>query len=327
MPRLSSADLLGIFVVATVIGVVGDLIQNLDSSSMFFRQKIDQMNDYMRYKQIPADLQEEVRNYYTYLWRTGKGLEQNKVLEDLPPSLQGRLNVALNADYIKKVPLFSKCSNSDGFVADLVKCLKPIVCLPNSFVVRKGEVGTQMFFIHRGELQVISDDNQVVLSMKEGGFFGEIALLYNTKRTATIVAKTYCDLFILAKEDLTKVMKRWPEQAEAIQAAAKERFQHIVEATRVKEASDSDTESDTHVLPFGSGAIPPGDLRSPRSRSGPSTSRTGTTSRRRSASYNTNLSVSPPPSHSRRSLASHLSVPRSPQSSRPPSSRSSSYLL
>lgn len=43
------------------------------------------------------------------------------------------------------------------------------------------------FFIHRGELLVVSDDDQVVLSMREGGFFGEIALLYDTKRTVCYV--------------------------------------------------------------------------------------------------------------------------------------------
>eukprot|EP00667_Euglena_gracilis_P004863 EG_transcript_4893 len=267
------ADLLGISIVGATIGVVGDLIQNLDSSALFFRQKIDTMNDYMRYKQIPGDLQEEVRNYYTYLWRSGKGLEQNKVLDDLPLSLKNRLSVALNSDNIKKVPLFERVKDDEAFISEVVKCLKPQIFLPNSFVVRKGEVGTQMFFIYRGELAVVSDDDQVVLTLRDGGFFGEIALLYDTKRTATIVARTYCDLFVLNKEDLKKVMKKFPEQSKVIQEVAHERFQHIVETQRKKEVSEDGSESSVMSMtndPVFNPSPPKGRLSARSGRSGAS---------------------------------------------------------
>ena len=224
-------------------GTVGSLVTNLDSSALYFRQKMDGINDYMKYKRIPQDLQNEVRNYYTYLWKSGKGLDKNKVLDDLPPYLKNKMSVILNSEIIKKVPLFQQCKDDTEFINEIVKCLKPRVCLPNSFVVRKGEVGTEMFFISRGELNVVSDDDKVVFTLKDGGFFGEIALLYDTKRTASIVARTYCDMFVLTKEDFKKVMKKFPTQSKGIKEIAKERFQSIVDAERQREQAADEKEN------------------------------------------------------------------------------------
>lgn len=236
--------MVGISLFATIIGTVGSLVTNLDSSALYFRQKMDGINDYMKYKRIPQDLQNEVRNYYTYLWKSGKGLDKNKVLDDLPPYLKNKMSVILNSEIIKKVPLFQKCKDDTEFINEIVKCLKPRVCLPNSFVVRKGEVGNEMFFISRGELNVVSDDDKVVFTLKDGGFFGEIALLYDTKRTASIVARTYCDMFVLTKEDFKKVMKKFPVQSKGIKETAKERFQAIVDAEKNKEKGDKETQKE-----------------------------------------------------------------------------------
>lgn len=227
--------MIGISLFATIIGTVGSLVTNLDSSKLYFRQKMDSISDYMKYKRIPMDLQVEVHNYYSYLWKSGKGLDKNKVLEDLPPYLKNKINVFLNSEIIKKVPLFQQCKDDQEFITEIVVCLKARVCLANSFVVRKGEMGTEMYFISRGELNVVNEDDVVVFTLKDGGFFGEIALLYDTKRTASIVARTYCDMFILTKEDFKKVMKKFPTQSKGIKEIAKERFQNVVDAERRKE--------------------------------------------------------------------------------------------
>ena len=233
--------MIGISLFATIIGTVGSLVTNLDSSKLYFRQKMDGINDYMKYKRIPAELQNEVRNYYSYLWKSGKGLDKNKVLDDLPPYLKNKMNVYLNSEIIKKVDLFQQCKDDQEFITEIVKCLKSRVCLPNSFVVRKGETGTEMYFISRGELNVVNEEDKVVFTLRDGQFFGEVALLYDTKRTASIVARTYCDMFILTKEDFTKVMKKFPMQSKGIREIARKRFQHIHEQNEQKEKEAAQT--------------------------------------------------------------------------------------
>jgi CRP-like cAMP-binding protein len=239
----------GIMFFATIIGAVGDMATNLDSSKIYFRAKLDEIDDYMQYKKIPIDLQDDVKAYYNYLWKSGKALEKNDLLRDLPQYLKNKMSLYLNRAIVSKVPLFQKYADDEKFITALVMSLKSIVCLPNFFIVRKGEIGTDMFFVSRGELNVVTDDGNVVFTFRDGGFFGEIALLFDTKRTATIVSRTYCDMFNLTKEDFKKVLRQFPEQSKGIKEIAKERFQKIVDDEKKKETADrAKTASDQDVV-------------------------------------------------------------------------------
>jgi CRP-like cAMP-binding protein len=233
---------IGISLFATIIGTVGSLVTNLDSSKLYFRQKMDGINDYMKYKRIPDELQMEVRNYYNYLWKSGKGLDKNKVLDDLPPYLKNKMSVYLNKEIITKVPMFSNFKDDEAFISEIIKALKSRVSLPNSFVVKKGEIGTEMYFISRGELNVVNDAGMVVFTLKDGGFFGEIALIYETKRTASIVARTYCDMFILTKDDFNNVKDKFPVQVEAIEKEAAERRRANAATAAASEKQKKDEE-------------------------------------------------------------------------------------
>jgi len=99
---------------------------------------------------------------------------------------------------------------------------------PGDWIVSSGDVGTEMYFISQGSVEVVVGreiaDRKVVATLGEGGFFGEIALLFESKRTASIKAKTYCDLFVLRKSDLDKTLKSFPEQRVIISEMAEVRM-------------------------------------------------------------------------------------------------------
>ena len=67
--------------------------------------------------------------------------------------------------------------------------------MPSEHVVRKGAVGKEMFFIYRGKCTVLANDNKSPLfTLKQGSFFGEIALVLNERRTASVIAASLCDV-------------------------------------------------------------------------------------------------------------------------------------
>ena len=229
----------GIIYTGAVIGAVGEMMTNMDHSKLYFRQTLDTVQDFMDHRRLPAPLQNDVKAYYDYLWKTGKALERNELLTEMPSFLKDKMNFHMNREIISKVPLFKEYAEDVLFISEIIKCLKAVIWLPNFFVVRKGEVGTEMFFISRGELNVVNEEEKVVFTLRDGGFFGEIALVYDTKRTATIVARTFCDMFILKNDDFKKVMRKFPEQYKGIQKIAKERFQKIVDDEKKKEAEQA----------------------------------------------------------------------------------------
>ena len=83
-----------------------------------------------------------------------------------------------------------------------------------------------MFFIHRGSVEAISEEGDVVFDyLKEGDFFGEISLLFNGPRTISIRASTNCDLLALSKDDLYNALSYYPHIEEQLHRVAKKRAQ------------------------------------------------------------------------------------------------------
>ena len=203
---------IGIFVFASVIGNVGDLISNRNATSAKFRKKLDIVNLWMRYKGINPILQQRIRNYYQYIWQRQAGLNDAIILSDLPLHLRADVSSDLNKDILRKVSLFEKCGD-ESFLQELTRKLKPEVYTPNDFIIREGDFGASMYFITRGIVTVELDDVGKVNTLGEGSFFGEVALLMKAKRNASIVAKTFVDVFVLSKADVDEALLDYPEYA------------------------------------------------------------------------------------------------------------------
>jgi voltage-gated potassium channel len=226
------ASLIGLSLFTAFVGITGSIVTHLDSTKLIYRAKMDRVNDYMTYKRIPSDLQGEVRDFYEYLWKSGRAIDESKALDDLPPYLMFKLRLALNREIVLRVPLFKACADNQDFLTELVKCLQPKVFLPKTFVVKTGEIGANMYFVVRGELNVVNDEGEIVHTLCNEGFFGEIALLYDTKRTASILTRTYCDILVLNKKDFGRVLQRFPKESEIISRVGQERFQKVIEYER-----------------------------------------------------------------------------------------------
>eukprot|EP00761_Pharyngomonas_kirbyi_P014756 gb/GECH01014786.1/.p1 GENE.gb/GECH01014786.1/~~gb/GECH01014786.1/.p1 ORF type:complete len:809 (+),score=184.27 gb/GECH01014786.1/:1-2427(+) len=221
----------GVSIYVSIIGTVGSLVANVDRSAALFRARMDAINDYMKYRQLPNSIQDRVRLYYTYLWKSRKGLNEEEILRDLPSYLRMAVSMHLNKDIVEKVPLFqdaiNKGTNSNRFIGSVLMCLKPRVALPHAQIVRKGEIGREMFFITRGNVEILKDNGDVLVTLDEGKYFGEIALVFDLERTASVRAGTYCDLFVLEKGDFDEIMRQYPDEARHIQEQAEERLNQM----------------------------------------------------------------------------------------------------
>jgi Na+:H+ antiporter len=131
-----------------------------------------------------------------------------------------RLDVALDPlALIAKVPLFAGLSRERQ--AQIARLLRPRLALPNERIVTKGEKGDAMYFIASGALGVALSEHQVKLG--SGDFFGEIALLSRGRRTADVIALSYCSLLALKADDFDALLAREAELKTAIDRVARER--------------------------------------------------------------------------------------------------------
>jgi voltage-gated potassium channel len=134
---------------------------------------------------------------------------------------------------VARVPLFASMDESE--IAEICKLLYTRTYLPGVSIVRTGDAGDAMFLIAGGEAVVeVSSNNQVVL--KEGDFFGEMALLERRRHKHDVVAKTKCRVYVLDATSLARLSARHPDILQRIRDMAAAR------AAADKEASGAGRE-------------------------------------------------------------------------------------
>lgn len=205
-----------------IIGNIANLLANIDYAKTVFTEKMERINTFLKYRKIPESLQENIYQYYSYVWKNKKGFDESDIMNELPSSLRMKISLYLNAEVFDKIPIFAGAS--DSMIADFVVRLKPVIFTPNDYIIKKGERGDCLYFISRGQVEVINDDNgETIATLGVGAYFGEIALIDSAPRNATIRARDYCDLYSLDKDSFDEVIKEYPDFYEKIKAMAKQR--------------------------------------------------------------------------------------------------------
>ncbi|MDC7232994.1 MAG: ion transporter, partial [Spirochaetales bacterium] len=174
-------ELIGAGMYGFIIGNIANIIANIDIAKSQYQEKMEKVSTFLRYKKIPADLKDKISDYYDYLWESRRGYDESSILSDLPKPLQTSVSLFLNREIIQKVPIFQGAS--EEFIKEIILNLEPVVFTPGDYVVIKGEIGYEMYFISRGSVDVVSEDESIVYAtLGAGSFFGEIALLLSAPR-------------------------------------------------------------------------------------------------------------------------------------------------
>ncbi|KAJ3364162.1 Kinesin-like protein kif27 [Allomyces javanicus] len=239
----------GLILFGYVTASVTSILANRDSQRSRYQQKLLSVRQYMDHNHFDATTRKRVSAYYNYLWKRNKGIDAKTIFTDLPTTFQAELALGINGHIIGKVPLFQ--DTEIGFMRMLSLALQPVLFLPNEYVVKKGDIGSEMFFIHKGRVDVVSEDGcQVFASMHEGSFFGEIAF-FSRPRTASIRAATYTDIYVLSKTNLDEVLAYYPAVKERILTAAQERLRENESRQRAQQQEQQRTTSRPGTLRAG----------------------------------------------------------------------------
>jgi hypothetical protein len=215
---------MGVVVYGYVISSITTLINSLDLSRKHYLERSEQIRAFMQYRRIPRPLQRRINEYYDYSWGRQFGYDEEAILSSLPQGLRSEVTLFLKRDLIDNVPLFR--DTSDDFIRDIARVLRPVLYTPGDFIVRKGDPAHGMYFIARGSVEVLDTQGLSIATLREGDFFGEIALILGRERSASIRAVEYCDIHVLEKTAFHDVLKRHPEFADRVTQKAREREEH-----------------------------------------------------------------------------------------------------
>ena len=105
----------------------------------------------------------------------------------------------------------------------LASRLVPLRVDPGTVVVREGDAGDRFYIVVEGTLEVTQGEAHLT-DLEAGGYFGEIALLRDVARTATVVAKTDAVLYALDRDDFLAAVTGHPQSAEAAETVMSARL-------------------------------------------------------------------------------------------------------
>ncbi len=213
-------QLFGVAMFSYVIANVSSLVANLDVAKSAYRRRLEEINAFLHAQRIPADLQERVRDYYSYLWERQRGVSSTQMLNEFPRNLSQEILLFLNREVLDHVELFKGAD--ELFIREAVEQLKPEVFLPGEYIIRQGEFGDCMYFLTSGELRVLVGGAEVA-RLGPGSPFGETALIENVHRNASVVSVSYSTGYRLSKTDFDELRGKYPEFDRQVRAVVAKR--------------------------------------------------------------------------------------------------------
>jgi voltage-gated potassium channel len=126
---------------------------------------------------------------------------------------------------VAKVPLFRTLDAAR--IAAVAGVLRARRAERGERLIRKGDHGDSMYFIVSGEVEIDQENGAPKGRLGAGDFFGEIALIADRTRTATVNALIPSKLLVLHKDEFESFMEEHPDLRDAVRLAAKKRLEEI----------------------------------------------------------------------------------------------------
>jgi len=111
-------------------------------------------------------------------------------------------------DALKKAPLFEGLSRKE--LEHLAQLADDLEVPAGKVLTRQGDTGREFFVLMDGEVEVVRD-GELLATRSSGDFIGEISILEDMPRTATVTAKTPVRLFVLTAQSFRSFVEEAPE--------------------------------------------------------------------------------------------------------------------
>lgn len=182
----------------------------------------------MKNQNLPKELQHEVISYLSFTHALlDSQQELETFLELISPSLKEKVIIFIFSEQLKRSVVFA---DSDILIKNISKRLVTKIYQPEEDIVIQGEEGNKMYFIGKGGCNVFTKNKfnrqQKVNTLKPGEYFGEVAILNNCKRTATVRANNYSTIGHIERDALEQIFDNEPEAMDKLKSGRKNYQDH-----------------------------------------------------------------------------------------------------
>jgi CRP-like cAMP-binding protein len=126
-------------------------------------------------------------------------------------------------ELLKSVPLFAGCSKSE--LRELAMTADEIDLRDGHVLTKEDRPGREFFVLVKGTARVARKGRKIA-DLRAGDWFGEIALLTDAPRTATVTATSTADVLVITDRSFRRVVETMPSIALKVLACVGERLAH-----------------------------------------------------------------------------------------------------
>ncbi|KAJ3150565.1 Kinesin-like protein kif27 [Geranomyces variabilis] len=224
--------LCGILFYGYINGTIASTLSNMDSRRVAYQQRLDAVKQYMTDRKMDPDMKERVLTYYDYVWERNRGIDVRGLFVDMPSAFKQEVALSLNNQIIDNAVIFKECSI--GFRRMIAIDMKLFLFTANEYVVHKGDLGLEMYFITQGRIDIYATDDlrRPTASLIEGAYFGEFCVVLGNRHEYSARAVCNTDIYVFAKEDLEAAFAAYPADRMVVDAATQKRYQQHLSARK-----------------------------------------------------------------------------------------------
>ncbi|XP_065868302.1 cyclic nucleotide-gated ion channel 1 [Euphorbia lathyris] len=211
----------GLVLFSFLIGNMQTYLQSTTTRLEEMRVKRRDAEQWMSHRLLPENLRERIRRYEQYKWQETRGVDEEKLVHNLPRDIRRDIKRHLCLALLMRVPMFEKMD--EQLLDAMCDRLKPALYTEESYIVREGDPVDEMLFIMRGKLLTMTTNggrtgffNSEYL--KAGDFCGEELLTWALDphsssnlpiSTRTVQTLTEVEAFALMADDLKFVASQF----------------------------------------------------------------------------------------------------------------------
>mmetsp|Transcript_18219 Transcript_18219/g.23567 ORF Transcript_18219/g.23567 Transcript_18219/m.23567 type:complete len:1047 (-) Transcript_18219:239-3379(-) len=241
-----------------IIGNIASLVTHEDDTAILIKDKIRSVSAYMRYRNLPEEMQSKIRHHYEYSWKQTQVYDEEQILSELPPTIRTEVALCIHKETINQVSFLQDMEHD--VVPLVVTKLRPVLAPPQETIIREGFVGREMYLCMAGllesyiggkDLDGFSSGLSQELSVKKirpGHEFAEYTLIMDVvKHPTSVKSLAFCDLFVLQKADFDEIGTLFPHMVKNIRKMGIKRFKSQLDTLRTLQGTVT-MDEDSYVL-------------------------------------------------------------------------------
>lgn len=210
----------GFITMVTILSVIGYLIveyftivtasvnlsRNVDLT--IFQENTKSMLRYLKHKRVDVKLRRELVDHFEFIWRTRKGKRYEHSLSCFNSALNEDIMYNIFGKSMEESTVFENASPS--FYRSLLAKSLHWMFIRRGIISRVNDVHGLIFFIHKGDVDVLGPDYSRLLVLPVGSYFGNLDDAPYGRHTLTMVARGHVECLVIYTRDFYRILKSYP---------------------------------------------------------------------------------------------------------------------